>query len=239
MRYRTFQVTPQQLLELLGVDPLQAVNDAEAVARYRNVIRPEALAKSRWMSSTPQFKNWVSDQQFSRLLLVDGFCAEDGVGRNSPLSVFCASLAAMISQLQSTWSSTFTAADSARSNDPAAGPAGLARSLISQLDPPSWKAYPDLGFRGRGAVRSCLEPGYRRPLIPVRADRLQDGSHAGRYIASWTTSATSERSTFDLELEDTEQEVRDLGWAAQLQEVFSSFAASSTIDDQGRPSRSS
>ena len=223
-------ITPAGLLGLLNIDPLQAVKDAEAVSKHKNSIRPDALAKARWLSSTSQFRNWVSDQQFSRLLLVDGFCAPEGIGRTSPLSVFSASLAAMLSQIPSTVVLHFYCGRYAGLTNRSGGPTKLMRSLIGQLIRHPGKSYPDLDFVDQElydavAARDIVGLCYLFEQIVQRTDPsltiyciIDNISDFERSFIDWDQPRGAE-----------EDGVQDADWGAQIMEVFNQIR--SLVDD--------
>ena len=126
-------ITTEELLGTLGVDLTSFIRETEHILRQSNSLRPQALGKARWLLSTVQFRNWL-EKPFSCILLVDGYCRDDGIGKISPLSVFCASLATTLSQTGSSIVLHFFCDSHSRiEQDPVSGPAGLVRSLITQL----------------------------------------------------------------------------------------------------------
>ncbi|KAI4685099.1 hypothetical protein J4E81_008912 [Alternaria sp. BMP 2799] len=130
---RTFSVTIEELLLTLHVDLGYLSGETEHILRQSNSLRPKGLGKARWLLTTAQFKNWLS-QPFSGILLVDGYCKDDGIGKISPLSVLCASLATTLVQTSSNIVLRFFCSSHTRvEQDTISGPSGLLRSLITQL----------------------------------------------------------------------------------------------------------
>jgi len=130
---RTFSVTIEELLWTLHVDLGYLSGETEHILRQSNSLRPKGLGKARWLLTTAQFKNWLS-QPFSGILLVDGYCKDDGIGKISPLSVLCASLATTLVQTSSNIVLRFFCSSHTRvEQDTISGPSGLIRSLITQL----------------------------------------------------------------------------------------------------------
>jgi hypothetical protein len=131
--HQTISITTEELLRRLVVDLTYFIRETEHILRQSNSLRPQALGKARWLLSTVQFKNWL-ERPFSGILLVDGYCKDDGIGKISPLSVFCASLATTLRQTSSGIVLHFFCGSHSRiEQDPVSGPAGLIRSLITQL----------------------------------------------------------------------------------------------------------
>lgn len=84
------------------------------------------------------FKKWLSPGQ-TEYLLVDGHCNGLSIRRCSPLSVFCASLTVAMARAPSTVSLAYFCGEHFADDDDLAGPAGILRSLVTQL-----LQYPDL-----------------------------------------------------------------------------------------------
>jgi hypothetical protein len=136
---QTISMTTEELLWTLGVDLAYLIRETEHILRQSNSLRPKGLGKARWLLTTAQFKNWLS-QPFSGILLVDGYCKDDGIGKISPLSVLCASLATTLVQTDSNIILRFFCSSHTRAEqDMIGGPSGLIRCLITQL-----LLYPDL-----------------------------------------------------------------------------------------------
>lgn len=120
------------LLEALDVSYLASFTDLEKVLDQNNIIKPQHLGRARWLLVEDKFKIWLAPKQ-NDFLLVDGYCAEFGVRRISPLSVFVASLAVSMTQTLGVISLTFFCSEHFTGSDSLSGPAGLIRSLILQL----------------------------------------------------------------------------------------------------------
>ncbi|KAI4629071.1 uncharacterized protein J4E87_003331 [Alternaria ethzedia] len=130
---QTILMTMEELLRMLGVDLVYLIRETEHILRQSNSLRPKGLGKARWLLTTAQFKNWLS-QPLSGILLVDGHCKDDGIGKISPLSVLCASLATTLAQTGSSMILHFFCSSHTRvEQDMISGPSGLIRSLITQL----------------------------------------------------------------------------------------------------------
>jgi len=126
-------MTTEELLWMLGVDLAYLIRETEHILRQSNSLRPKGLGKARWLLTTAQFKNWLS-QPLSGILLVDGHCKDDGIGKISPLSVLCASLATTLAQTGSSMILHFFCSSHTRvEQNLIGGPSGLVRSLITQL----------------------------------------------------------------------------------------------------------
>jgi hypothetical protein len=92
----------------------------------------EALGYATLLRQKRQFKDWLSSE-WPSLVLVDGCCRNESVGRTSPMSFFTASFASTLLQAQSGIVLQFFCShhiDPQRENS---GPRGLLRSIISQL----------------------------------------------------------------------------------------------------------
>ena len=117
----------------MAVNPAAMLRDSQRVMKCSHSIEESDLNKVRWLLSTDQFKCWIA-HPFPNVLLVDGYCHEAGIGRTSPLSVFCASLAATMAQIDSTIILYFFCSHHALpEQDPIGGPSGLLRTLLTEL----------------------------------------------------------------------------------------------------------
>lgn len=95
-------------------------------------MQPDGLARASRLMSKVEFKHLLATDQ-SGLLLVDGYCMSMGVGRASPLSVFCASLATALTQADSIIVLHFFCGLHTKSDNLTDGPTGMIRCLIVQL----------------------------------------------------------------------------------------------------------
>lgn len=97
-------------------------------------MSPHHLGRGRYLLQVPSFQHLLSSPT-SGLLLVDGHCKEGCEGKVSPISVFCASLAAMMAQNSTCMILHFFAGQHCFNDphDPARGPLGLMRTLICQV----------------------------------------------------------------------------------------------------------
>lgn len=97
-------------------------------------MSPRLLGQGRYLLAAPGFQRLLSSPA-PGLLLVDGHCKEDCEGKVSPISVFCASLAAVMAQHPACMALHFFAGQHCFDDpgDQARGPRGLVRSLICQV----------------------------------------------------------------------------------------------------------
>ncbi|KAJ4301333.1 hypothetical protein N0V90_003425 [Kalmusia sp. IMI 367209] len=112
--------------------PTPLLQETQNILRQSTTMQPDGLAKVRTLVSMDQFLNFVTTP-YPNVLLVDGYCRESGIGRTSPLSIFCASLAATLAYAESNIVLHFFCEHHGRPNDPICGPGGLLRSLITQM----------------------------------------------------------------------------------------------------------
>jgi hypothetical protein len=133
LAYRPIEVPFEQLAYALNVDPTPMFAETQSMLRLTHAMQPEGLEKVRSLISTEQFRNWMG-LPFPNVLLVDGNCRDQGQGRTSPLSIFCASLAATLAQSESNIVLHFFCGHHSHPQyDAVSGPTGLLRSLITQL----------------------------------------------------------------------------------------------------------
>lgn len=118
----------------------------------------ELLGHGRYLLSVPSFQHLLSSP-VSGLLLVDGHCKEDCEGKVSPISVFCASLAAMMAQDPARMVLHFFAGQHCFNdpNDQARGPRGLMRSLICQVLLYPNQPYPHLDWLADNLIDDVAE----------------------------------------------------------------------------------
>jgi hypothetical protein len=113
--------------------PVDAANkDLGHVLQQSSTLKTDNLAQGRWLMTTTEFKNWLAGRS-SDILLVDGHCDQANAGKISPMSVFCATLAATVAKLQWTIVLNFFCGQHVAFHDPLRGPNGLLGSLICQL----------------------------------------------------------------------------------------------------------
>ncbi|PVH94902.1 hypothetical protein DM02DRAFT_618276 [Periconia macrospinosa] len=133
LEHHSTEVSFAQLISTLNVDPTPMLQETQDIMRKANSMEPEGLAQVRYLRSTTHFQNWISSLLPSTLL-VDGYCGESGIGRTSPLSVFCASLGATIARTDRSIPLLFFCGKHRNPKyDSLAGPSGLLRSIITQL----------------------------------------------------------------------------------------------------------
>lgn len=92
----------------------------------------EALGYATLLRQKRQFKDWFSSE-WPSLVLVDGCCRTESVGRTSPMSFFTASFASTLLQSQSGIVLQFFCGQHVDPQQENSGPKGLLRSLVSQL----------------------------------------------------------------------------------------------------------
>ncbi|KAM7183211.1 hypothetical protein V8F33_013738 [Rhypophila sp. PSN 637] len=66
--------------------------DLYSIRRKYHSFSNKALARAQYLLTMPRFMSWMVEPD-SDLLLVDGHCKDQSIGRISPISVLCASLA--------------------------------------------------------------------------------------------------------------------------------------------------
>lgn len=123
--------TNDQFLQLL--DPTDdPKTDAESTLRLARLMKDGAIAYAHGLRLNPQFIDWLSSEQ-PRLILVDGCCAREGTRSASPMSVFTASLASCLFQEEASVVVQFFCGYHLDQRSMHPGPAGLLRSVTSQL----------------------------------------------------------------------------------------------------------
>ncbi|KAM0247238.1 hypothetical protein ACHAQJ_009923 [Trichoderma viride] len=108
------------------------IGDAERILRKESLMSDEALGYATLLRQKRQFKEWLSSE-WPSLVLVDGCCRTESVGRTSPMSFFTASFASTLLQAQSGIVLQFFCSHHIDPQKENAGPKGLLRSIISQL----------------------------------------------------------------------------------------------------------
>lgn len=133
MQYNTTVLPTERLIELMAIEPLAPYLDRDDVLWKGHTMSPGSLGRGRYILATPQFQQLLLAPS-SGVLLVDGHCQDECDGKVSPISVFCASLAAMLAHNPTLMVLHFFASQhSFLDDDPARGPRGLMRSLICQV----------------------------------------------------------------------------------------------------------
>lgn len=128
-------ITNKQKLATLLNDAnaaLGAEEDLKMVLRKNSSMTPEGIDRAHSLMSHGQFKEFMA-RETPALLLIDGHCRADGIGKTSPLSVWCASLIAALKQSPSVTAVHFFCGLHTRSGRELSGPLGLAKSLAGQL----------------------------------------------------------------------------------------------------------
>ncbi|KAK0711877.1 hypothetical protein B0H67DRAFT_611850 [Lasiosphaeris hirsuta] len=140
-------VTLVQILGILDVPVSGHTEDLQRVVDVGNTMTTQALQRGWWLMSTPAFHNWLGHPAQSDVLLVDGHCGAFAVGKTSPLSVFCASLAlSLLLTTPSTISLHHFCGQHFSPQDSLRGPQGVLRGLITQLLQYPDTPEPSLGF---------------------------------------------------------------------------------------------
>jgi hypothetical protein len=108
-------------------------DDLEQVLRDGNAIDEEDLGLGRRLIAEDDFKIWLNHRSSVDILLVDGHCADLGNRGTTPVSVFCAQLAAVMQQVDSVIPMAFFCGQHTSRTDALAGPRGVLLGLIVEL----------------------------------------------------------------------------------------------------------
>ncbi|KAL7929925.1 hypothetical protein V8C35DRAFT_170134 [Trichoderma chlorosporum] len=108
------------------------IADAERILRKESLMSDEALGYAMLLRQKRQFQDWLASE-WPGLILVDGCCRTESVGRSSPMSFFTASFASTLLQTQSGIVLQFFCGNHTEPQKEDSGPKGLLRSLICQL----------------------------------------------------------------------------------------------------------
>ncbi|KAL6832071.1 hypothetical protein V8C40DRAFT_237789 [Trichoderma camerunense] len=123
-------LTESDIVNLLKTpDPIA---DAERILRKESLMSDEALGYATLLRQKRQFQEWLSSEA-PGLVLVDGCCRTESVGRSSPMSFFTASFASTLLQTQSGMVLQFFCSSHTDPLKDDSGPKGLLRSIICQL----------------------------------------------------------------------------------------------------------
>ncbi|KAH7111187.1 hypothetical protein EDB81DRAFT_367857 [Dactylonectria macrodidyma] len=119
------------------------VRDLGFVLRKYHEFSPKALGRAKYLMETSEFHGWFLSTG-SEILLVDGHCDDQSIGRLAPTSLTCAGL--VETYVHEDYNSTaltlaqtpriilyFFAGEHINSNNGLHGPHGLIRSLVYQL----------------------------------------------------------------------------------------------------------
>ncbi|KAJ4344822.1 uncharacterized protein N0V89_012566 [Didymosphaeria variabile] len=162
LTYQPIEIPLEQLTHILNVDPTPMLQETQSILRLTHAMQPDGLTKVRSLISTGQLRAWMS-LPFPNVLLVDGHCRDQGQGRTSPLSIFCASLAATLAQSSSNIVLHFFCEHHSQPEyDAVSGPAGLLRSLITQL-----LLYPDACNMPTVALEQSMWEAISRHEVPA------------------------------------------------------------------------
>ncbi|PTB37354.1 hypothetical protein M441DRAFT_72636 [Trichoderma asperellum CBS 433.97] len=108
------------------------IGDADRILRKESLMSDEALGYATLLRQKRQFKEWLS-ADWPSLVLVDGCSRGESVGRTSPMSYFTASFASTLIQAQTGIVLQFFCGHHTDPQKENSGPKGLLRSIISQL----------------------------------------------------------------------------------------------------------
>ncbi|KAL7918094.1 hypothetical protein ACQKWADRAFT_305095 [Trichoderma austrokoningii] len=123
-------LTESDIISLLQTpDP---IGDADRILRKESMMSDEALGYATLLRQKRQFKEWLSSD-WPSLVLVDGCSRGESVGRTSPMSYFTASFASSLIRAQTGIVLQFFCGHHIDPQKENSGPKGLLRSIISQL----------------------------------------------------------------------------------------------------------
>lgn len=123
---------------------LSPARDLGLVLRKHHEFSEKALAQANYLITTPSFRTWLLGVE-SGMLLVDGHCGDQSMGRIGPTSVFCAGLIDTLSDSAVSTSAPsflptrssivlyFFAGQHTNNAHGLTGPYGMIRSLADQL----------------------------------------------------------------------------------------------------------
>ncbi|KAL7942039.1 hypothetical protein V8C42DRAFT_355159 [Trichoderma barbatum] len=126
----TSPLTESDIVNLLQTP--DSVADAERILRKESLMSDEALGYATLLRQKRQFQEWLS-AEWPGLVLVDGWCRTESVGRSSPMSFFTASFASTLLQTQSGIVLQYFCGNHTDPQKEDSGPKGLLRSIICQL----------------------------------------------------------------------------------------------------------
>ncbi|KAH8884333.1 hypothetical protein GQ53DRAFT_399321 [Thozetella sp. PMI_491] len=142
-------VTPSQLLSLMNVHHLLAVDDESHVIRRSNSFDKVAKGHAATIFQTPQIQQLLHAPE-SYVVLVDGHLDRAQISRISSLSYVCATLIHALRSRDNGLTLSFFCGQHVGSNDDLQGPPGLMRSLVSSL------------------ILSLVQKGFITDLAPLR-----------------------------------------------------------------------
>ncbi|PON25356.1 hypothetical protein TGAM01_v205650 [Trichoderma gamsii] len=123
-------LTESDIINLLQTpDP---IGDADRILRKESLMSDEALGYATLLRQKRQFKEWLSSD-WPSLVLVDGCSRGESVGRTSPMSYFTASFASSLIRAEAGIVLQFFCGHHIDPQQENSGPKGLLRSIISQL----------------------------------------------------------------------------------------------------------
>lgn len=126
-------VSLEKFIEVLVVPDLSPQVDRQELINQGLGMDDKDLGRGRWLLTMRQFEDFLRKPE-SCLLVVDGHCQDVSTAyRNSPISVFSASLAALLTQDPSNMVLNFFCGQHNRRADSLHGPRGMMRSIIYQI----------------------------------------------------------------------------------------------------------
>ncbi|KAJ3460142.1 hypothetical protein MRS44_011009 [Fusarium solani] len=147
--YRAIGPSPRlsrgDVMEAIRTEAERATHlrDLSLVLRKYHEFSSKALSRANYLMVTPKFQSWLMSPE-SEMLLVDGHCGDQSIGKVAPTSVFCSGLVQTLSGPLHDPSLTslprqpqivlhFFAGQHTNPSAGLYGPRGLIRSLIDQL----------------------------------------------------------------------------------------------------------
>ncbi|KAK0638937.1 hypothetical protein B0T16DRAFT_422145 [Cercophora newfieldiana] len=120
------------ILEAIDGHPLCSANDLRCVLSQAKTMEEDALGRGRWLLNTPRFQTWLRSAT-NDFIFADGDGGSAVHTKTSPLSVFCATFAVGVRQMESSVCLAFFCGQHFSDHDYLCGPAGVLRSLLAQL----------------------------------------------------------------------------------------------------------
>jgi hypothetical protein len=125
-------ISPEQLITLLHVPLEQEVCDLDFVLRQSKEFDSTSKSYGAVVMSSLRFQKWVVSNE-ADLIYVEGHLDSSRFGKTSPISYFCANLARLFRDSETSITLYFFCGQHVASNDDLQGPRGLIRSLLSQF----------------------------------------------------------------------------------------------------------
>ena len=146
LKMQQVTLTPDQLFELLDVPPDMAAQDLGRVTAQGRSWPSSLYAEGHWLLRNKKFQTWLHSEETGCLLVNQNQTSSES---NSSMSFACTSLIEALDVSHEATIISFFSSLHAKGETLVEGPAGLLRSLISQLLP--LKSY-DLGFVDDGSL---------------------------------------------------------------------------------------